>query len=493
MATSSSSLSLTLTSDDQFAWADPEPAFFHPSSNTRSKSNINTNTKIRVFQVLDKDSRDKDLKKIKTETERRKRRRISPLRIFKVHQEPQNENEGDDKGTSGSGSNDAYNDVGIEIKAHHILPFKYVREKENMGKNKEGKTSAVKRTWPIFDEIVKSLNSKDNENFHLDDEALASFLAISKRSTYATMQVPFMKMTTQFSKETLFEECYKGFQTLLPPTDCESKESMKVTMRYHDFWRPKQVRCIILGESHVYTNENVATKGHVVSTEWVPASEYDGPREYTSFVNCLGYGESEVLVPREEEEADCNITTNKGTPQYWRLLSHLSGLNPKDVPILKKDISSTKDRIRNKLKILRALQERGVWLLDTSIIGWYIQQEKQYAVSPQEKNVYDFGKARPPSDLKTPTLLLSWEFYVKHLVRQAASEGHMKLFIPIGKDVRKILTEDRLIKAVTVEDHKVVRVQVHPGINAPNARRVGGGLESDFKRLKAYADEVLGV
>eukprot|EP01083_Nonionella_stella_P083695 231483_1 len=106
-------------------------------------------------------------------------------------------------------------------------------------------------------------------------------------------------------------------------------------------------------------------------------------------------------------KADSKITTNKGTPQYWQLLLHLSGLNPKDVPILKQQISSTKGRIRNKLKILRALKERGVWLLDTSIIGWYIQQEKQYAVSPQDKNIYDFCKERPPNNLKTPRYTLT--------------------------------------------------------------------------------------
>lgn len=442
MVTSSSSLSLTLTHNDQFAWADPEPAFFHPSSNTRSRRNTINNTKIRVFHVLHKDSQDDDLKRIKRENDRRKRRKISPLLVFKVQKL---EIGGDDKGTSGRGSNDendAYNDVGIELKADHRLPFKYVRQKVKKGKNKEDKEmpSPLRRIWPIFDKIVKSLISKDSEN--LDNEALALFLAIPKRNTYATMQVPFIP--PGFSKETLFEECCIGFQTLLPPTDCESKKSMKVTMSYHNFWRPKKVRCIILGESHVYTNEDVATKGHIVSTEWVSTSEYEGPRDFTSFVNCLGYGESEILVPREEGEeeeedkyamknvasrcrkvkaakgkaakgkgmkktlkADSKITTNKGTPQYWQLLLHLSGLNPKDVPILKKQISSTKGRIRNKLKILRALKERGVWLLDTSIIGWYIQQEKQYAVSPQDKNIYDFCKERPPNNLKTPRYTLT--------------------------------------------------------------------------------------
>ena len=54
-----------------------------------------------------------------------------------------------------------------------------------------------------------------------------------------------------------------------------------------------------------------------------------------------------------------------------------------------------------------------------------------------------------------------------------------------------MLTEDRLIKAVTVEDNEMVNVQIHPGIDAPNARRPDGGLERDLKGLKDYADNVL--
>ena len=35
---------------------------------------------------------------------------------------------------------------------------------------------------------------------------------------------------------------------------------------------------------------------------------------------------------------------------------------------------SVEDRLKAKLEVLEDLRERGIWLIDTSIFGWYISQ-----------------------------------------------------------------------------------------------------------------------
>jgi hypothetical protein len=85
-------------------------------------------------------------------------------------------------------------------------------------------------------------------------------------------------------------------------------------------------------------------------------------------------------------------------------------------------------------------------------------------------------KARPPIGLKTPSLLLSWELYTKHLIRQVAREGTLKLLIPIGMEVELAITRRRMEQAVSI----CAGTEVADTFPAPNAWIPGEcfGLES---------------
>jgi hypothetical protein len=61
----------------------------------------------------------------------------------------------------------------------------------------------------------------------------------------------------------------------------------------------------------------------------------------------------------------------------------------------------------------------------------------------------------------------SFELFTKHLVREIAHEGHLQLVIPIGRDVEKAITKEKLEDAVRVpgvKDHARV-VNAFPAVS----------------------------
>ena len=83
--------------------------------------------------------------------------------------------------------------------------------------------------------------------------------------------------------------------------------------------------------------------------------------------------------------------------------------------------------MKAKLEVLEDLRSRGIWLLDASIFGWYMSQPQAYSRSSSSGEVHRKQKSRPPKELKIPSLVLSWEMFTKHLIREVADEGHLKV------------------------------------------------------------------
>ena len=91
-----------------------------------------------------------------------------------------------------------------------------------------------------------------------------------------------------------------------------------------------------------------------------------------------------------------------------------------------------------------------------------------YRRSAVSGDVHRAAKSRPPKRCKRPALLLSWELYMKHVVRAAAAEGHLRALLPIGKEVYASITGPRLRSAI---GPGAVLHDAHP---APNAWVPGG-------------------
>ena len=127
------------------------------------------------------------------------------------------------------------------------------------------------------------------------------------------------------------------------------------------------------------------------------------------------------------------------------------------------------------------LKERGIWLVDTSIYGWYMTQETTFKQSKVSLEVVKKARERPPKDLKQITMVYSWELYVKHMVREAAVEGHLRFIMPIGKSVGAALSESRLKDVISVDGCRAI-VEINPP--APNAM-VTLGYNRYYHRISA--------
>ena len=221
---------------------------------------------------------------------------------------------------------------------------------------------------------------------------------------------------------------------------------------------------------------------------------YFGPRGFISLVYCLSYGENESLA------AKMNDKFNKGTAQFWTLLAacargvdHIAvactqkpSSSPFATDLLKAGYLSVQERLRAKLAVLEDLRRRGIWLIDTSVFGWYISQPQTYTRSKVSNEVHRKQKSRPPSDLKAPSLVLSWELFTKHVVREVADEGHLKFLVPIGMEVEGAITRKRMEDAIQSGNSEgAIVADTFP---APNAW-IPGGYGPFHAKLAALVDE----
>lgn len=160
----------------------------------------------------------------------------------------------------------------------------------------------------------------------------------------------------------------------------ESLEVVKLVNEYRDYWKPKQVKTILLAESHVFTTEKETEIIHSVSLP-------DYPSKYVRFVYNLSYGQMNTLYQR--------VNNNGGTPQYWKLFNEISR---KDFRVINNhDID---DKLNQKIKLLEFLKENGVWLLDCSIVGLYNDGEKPFYKTMQKILKTSFSNFCVPVILK---------------------------------------------------------------------------------------------
>ncbi|KAJ1459211.1 hypothetical protein M885DRAFT_560978, partial [Pelagophyceae sp. CCMP2097] len=248
------------------------------------------------------------------------------------------------------------------------------------------------------------------------------------------------------------------------------KMTVRLAQKYYAYWRPEKPRVILLAESHVSTTVS-ATRQHILLPEFAAElreAGYAGPTEFVALVHAFGYGEDALIEP------PIGGGGNKGTPQFWQLLAACAqcleepdGQTLKDhfKHLTKASADGVSQRVLAKLDLLQKLRASGVWLLDVSIVGWYIPQAAEYKRSAGG-DVHRLSKCRPPKACKRPTLALSWELYLKHVVRAAAAQGHLAAVVPVGKEVFAALGHDRILEAVSGcwETPKV-----HDALPAPNA------------------------
>ncbi len=285
--------------------------------------------------------------------------------------------------------------------------------------------------------------------------------------------------------DNLLRASHKIMESFLPKGDCEDFDVMKVAESYYTYWRPEQVKVILLAESHVFTERQRVLEGPGLDPLLMKQIGYNGPTKHLSLIYSLTYGENDAFDIRQSME-EYDKKRNMGTPQFWSILAACSRGTNKTFEFVSKKCSrniktkfsadlmkqgglSCEERLTAKLKILNDLKGRGIWLIDTSLLGWYIPQPQMYKRSSITNDVHKVSKDRPPKKFKAPALKLSWESYTKHVVREAANEGYLKLVVPIGMEVGKTIGKTRFMDAIEMKDDDDVKITLAPPFPAPNA------------------------
>lgn len=206
------------------------------------------------------------------------------------------------------------------------------------------------------------------------------------------------------------KSCYLAIKNITQGS-IESFESVNLVEKYRQYWRPIKINVILLAESHVFTSvsdlkyslpEVTRLKGY--------------PNKYAKFVYCLAYGEQSMTVGNHHP------SKSDGTPQFWKIFySCVNRVNSNSSfnPVLKSK-TTTSERLENKIDLLLSLKEKGVWLIDSSIVA-----------------LYNNGK-KPDSKTFNKVIQTSWNGYTRGLIQQA----NPKHVIIVGKGVAKNVETD---------------------------------------------------
>ena len=201
-----------------------------------------------------------------------------------------------------------------------------------------------------------------------------------------------------------FEKTYELIKKTVPHVPIDSFEVVKQVEEYRRFWKPKETNVVLLAESHVYTDRQ---DYEIKCKEIIP----NYPLHYVRFVYCLGYGENDLLERK--------IANNRGTPQFWKIFRSCVANDQIDLGfnrVLKTRTPDFQKRLRNKIDVLHKMQEKGVWLLDASIVGLYGSEVKNF------------------NEIKR-MIEISWDNHLINIIK----ELEPKFIIIIGKKVENIL------------------------------------------------------
>lgn len=192
--------------------------------------------------------------------------------------------------------------------------------------------------------------------------------------------------------------------------DIEPVSVLACVEQHRAYWRPETVRVVLLAESHVYTTASEIR--HCLRS--LPGLPGGVQRDFVRLVYCLGYGENGWL------DQPILAPPNSGTPQFWkvfyscvqRVSSHA------DFAPLQAHTAAA-ERLHNKLQLLHALRERGIWLVDASIAAVYLPR-----------------RLKPSSSLIANVLQTSWDSYTESVVRAAEPEAVLCIGLGVTRALR---------------------------------------------------------
>ncbi len=154
--------------------------------------------------------------------------------------------------------------------------------------------------------------------------------------------------------DNLLESTFYKIKNLNLNLSIEDYSVVKLVHDYRMYWKPEVVKTLLLAESHVFTERSTTEKRNNLDCSILP----NYPRNHVNFVYCLSYGANHIL--------DSDIAKNTGTPQFWKIFNETVDEKYKIV-----NNDDKNDKLTQKISLLKEMNEAGIWLLDTSIVGIY--------------------------------------------------------------------------------------------------------------------------
>ena len=136
--------------------------------------------------------------------------------------------------------------------------------------------------------------------------------------------------------------------------DPESVEVALAVESHRWFWKPKNVRTIILTNIRELTTQTELA--HRVKVNWVNHNDRSPANSFVRDLYCMGFGEPELVptLPEEVSQADMSL---------WHVLAELSEFE--DLP----PKANLLQRLEWKVRLLRRLDTLGIWIVEASLHG----------------------------------------------------------------------------------------------------------------------------
>lgn len=179
------------------------------------------------------------------------------------------------------------------------------------------------------------------------------------------------------------------------PWGTETAEVIAAVAAHRAYWRPPEVRVLVLSESHVMTRE-----AELAASVPMAVFGHEGaPEPFVRLLYCLGYGERDLVHGR--------VHPNWGTPQFWKLLA--AAVDPAVVPqVVERTQPDFIVRVQTKLRVLEELKARGVWLLDACPVA-----------------LYAASQPKPRMAVLEQAMELAWAAYTREAIREVAPHSVM--------------------------------------------------------------------
>ena len=209
------------------------------------------------------------------------------------------------------------------------------------------------------------------------------------------------------------EETYSEIKSKIgKKLEIESFKVVKSVDEHRNFWKPNKIRILLLAESHVFTTD-AEHDSTMLFDNFAELENY--PTGYVKLVYCLGYGEKESV----------KIPVNRGTPQFWKIFVSCASrdFDSESKKILVSKTLDFRQRLGNKISILERLKEKGIWLVDASIVALYNDVKK------------------PEPEIMEEVIKISWKNHVSKVIQESNPEKIIVIGIGVSRFLRDELNE----------------------------------------------------